>query len=107
MWLIVYYVIFMIAGDLAAYVIGLVTEREFGSEVSLIVFLALYFLFLWVAWVLAVWITKPSHVEPAVPNRRNRRNEKPAAAKSQAKGDSTTRRLRRCRMSAPKGRAER
>jgi len=64
-WLIVYYVIFMIAGDLAAYVIGLVTEREFGSEVSLIVFLALYFLFLWVAWVLAVWITKPSHVESA------------------------------------------
>jgi hypothetical protein len=64
-WLIVYYVIFMIAGDLAAYVIGLVTEREFGSEVSLIVFLALYFLFLWVAWVLAVWITKPSQVESA------------------------------------------
>jgi cation transporter-like permease len=64
-WLIVYYVIFMIAGDLAAYVIGLVTEREFGSEVSLIVFLTLYFLFLWVAWVLAVWITKPPHVEPA------------------------------------------
>jgi len=64
-WLIVYYVIFMIAGDLAAYVIGLVTEREFGSEVSLIVFLALYLLFLWVAWVLAVWITKPSHVESA------------------------------------------
>jgi hypothetical protein len=64
-WLIVYYVIFMIAGDLAAYAIGLVTELEFGGQVSLIVFLALYFLFLWVAWVLAVWITKPSHVEPA------------------------------------------
>jgi hypothetical protein len=63
--LIVYYVIFMIAGDLAAYLIGLVTEREFGGQVSLIVFLVLYFLFLWVAWVLAVWITKPSHVEPA------------------------------------------
>jgi len=39
--LIVYYVIFMIAGDLAAYFIGLVTEREFGSEASLIVFLTL------------------------------------------------------------------
>ena len=46
MWLIVYYVIFMIAGDLAAYAIGLVTEREFGGQVSLIVFLVLYFLFL-------------------------------------------------------------
>jgi len=52
-WLIVYYVIFMIAGDLAAYAIGLVTELEFGGQVSLIVFLVLYFLFLWVAWVLA------------------------------------------------------
>jgi hypothetical protein len=28
--LIVYYVIFMIAGDLAAYFIGLITEREFS-----------------------------------------------------------------------------
>ena len=26
---------------------------------SLIVFLALYFLFLWVSWLLAVWVTKP------------------------------------------------
>jgi uncharacterized membrane protein len=64
-WLIVYYVVFMIAGDLAAYIIGLLTEREFGGQVSLIVFLALYFLFLWVSWVLAVWMTEPKHVEPA------------------------------------------
>ena len=70
MRLIFYYVIFMIAGDLAAYAIGLVTEKAFGSQVSLIVFLALYFLFLWVAWLLAVWITTPktetaAHAEPA------------------------------------------
>jgi hypothetical protein len=32
--------------------------------VSLIVFLALYFASLWTAWVLAVWMTKPSHGEP-------------------------------------------
>jgi hypothetical protein len=57
--LIVYYVIFMIAGDLAAYLIGLSVEYEWGPHVSLIVFLALYFLFLWVSWVLAVWVTKP------------------------------------------------
>jgi hypothetical protein len=63
--LIVYYVAFMIAGDLAAYLIGLVTERAFGGHASLIVFLTLYFLFLWVAWVLAVWLTKPKHAEPA------------------------------------------
>jgi hypothetical protein len=59
MRLIVYYVVFMILGDLAAYLIGLVTERLFGGQVSLIVFLAIYFLFLWVAWVLAVWLTQP------------------------------------------------
>jgi membrane protein implicated in regulation of membrane protease activity len=61
--LIAYYVAFMIAGDLAAYAIGLVTELEFGGHVSLIVFLALYFLFLWIAWILAVRLTKPKHAE--------------------------------------------
>ncbi len=49
MQLIAYYLVFMIAGDFAAYFIGLVVEREFGGQVSLIVFLALYFAFLWVA----------------------------------------------------------
>jgi membrane protein implicated in regulation of membrane protease activity len=57
--LIVYYVVFMIVGDFAAYLLGLFTEYEWGSQVSLIVFLFLYFLFLWVSWTLAVWITKP------------------------------------------------
>jgi hypothetical protein len=51
--LIVYYVAFMIVGDFAAYFLGLFTEYEWGSQVSLIVFLALYFLFPWVSWVLA------------------------------------------------------
>jgi hypothetical protein len=60
MLLIVYYVAFMIAGDLADYLIGLIVEHEFGSYVSLIVFLALYFLFLWIAWLLAVWMTEPA-----------------------------------------------
>jgi len=59
MQLIVYYVLFMIVGDLAAYFIGLIAERSFGDQVSLIVFLVLYFSFLWVAWVLAVWLTEP------------------------------------------------
>lgn len=64
MLLIAYYVVFMIAGDLAAYAIGRVTEFEFGSQASLIVFLALYFASLWIAWVLAVWMTEPRHGEP-------------------------------------------
>ena len=59
MLLIVYYLIFMIAGDFAAYFIGLSVEYEWGSQASLIVFLALYFFFLWVSCVLAMWVTKP------------------------------------------------
>ena len=65
MQLIVYYLVFMVAGDFAAYFIGLAVERAFGGQVSLIVFLTLYFLFLWISWVLAVWITEPKHTEPA------------------------------------------
>jgi len=63
--LIVYYVVFMIAGDLASYFLGLMVERQFGSQVSLIVFLTLYFLFLWISWLLAVWMTEPKRVQPA------------------------------------------
>ena len=63
MQLIIYYVVFMIIGDLASYFIGLVTEWEFGQQASLIVFLALYFLFLWIAWLLAVRVTSPSQTE--------------------------------------------
>jgi hypothetical protein len=59
MILIVYYLIFMITGDLAAYFIGLSVEYAWGSKASLMVFLTLYFLFLWVSWLLAVWMTKP------------------------------------------------
>ena len=60
--LIFYYVAFMVVGDVVAYLLGLFTEYEWGSFVSLIVFLALYFLSLWLSWVLAVWLTKPKLV---------------------------------------------
>jgi uncharacterized membrane-anchored protein len=49
----------MIGGDLAAYFLGLLVDYELGTHASLIVFLVLYFFFLWVAWVLAVWVTTP------------------------------------------------
>jgi hypothetical protein len=64
--LIVYYVAFMITGDLAAYLIGLIVERAFGSYASLIAFLALYFLSFWLAWVLAVRMTEPKHAAPTL-----------------------------------------
>ena len=63
MQLIVYYIVLRVLGDIATYLIGLVVEREFGSHVSLIVFLTLYFASLWVAWLLAVWFTEPKRVE--------------------------------------------
>jgi len=57
--LILYYVVFMIGGDIAAYFLGLLVEYEWGTHVSLIVFLVFYFFSLWVAWMLAVWVTRP------------------------------------------------
>jgi hypothetical protein len=57
--LIVYYLVFMVIGDIAAYFIGLFIEYEWGSQVSLIAFLALYFMSLWLAWVLSVYFTRP------------------------------------------------
>jgi cation transporter-like permease len=59
MSLIVWYLGFMIAGDFVAYFIGRFVEYEWGSNASLVVFLTLYFVSLWVAWLLSVWATKP------------------------------------------------
>jgi len=56
--LIVYYVGFMVAGDVLDYLIGLVVERVW-PQASLLIFLLLYFVFLWVAWLLAVKLTEP------------------------------------------------
>jgi hypothetical protein len=58
MSLLIVYVALMITGDLVAYFIGLVIERNLPAA-SLPAFLAMYFLFLWVAWVVAVRITQP------------------------------------------------
>jgi hypothetical protein len=63
--LIVYYVTFMILGDFAAYLIGLAIEWEWGQQVSLIAFLALYFFFLWVAWIISVKLSEPKAVAHA------------------------------------------
>jgi len=44
---------------------ALVVERTFGNYASLIVFLALYFLSFWLAWVFAVRLSEPKHAAPA------------------------------------------
>jgi hypothetical protein len=59
MALIFWYLGFMIAGDVLAYLLGGLVEYEWGSRASLVVFLTLYFLFLWVSWLLAVRVTRP------------------------------------------------
>jgi hypothetical protein len=56
MLLLVVYLGLMITGDIAAHLIGLVIERN-APAASLPAFLAMYFVFLWVAWVIAVRIT--------------------------------------------------
>jgi hypothetical protein len=58
MSLLAVYIGLMIVGDLIAYLIGLVIERTVPGA-SLPAFLAMYFAFLWLAWVLAVRITAP------------------------------------------------
>jgi hypothetical protein len=59
MTLIFWFLGFMIIGDLLAYLIGRFVEYEWGSYPSLVVFLALYFLSLWVAWLFSLWVTEP------------------------------------------------
>jgi hypothetical protein len=56
-----YYVGFMVAGDIVDYFIGLFVERMW-PEASLLTFLVLYFLSLWIAWLLAVKVTEPKVV---------------------------------------------
>jgi len=65
MLLIVYYIVFLLGGSLSSYLAGLIVEGAFGSYASLIVFLALYFLSLWISWLLAVWMTQPKPAAPA------------------------------------------
>ena len=59
MYLLVLYVGLVLVGDVIDYLIGLFVERMWGSQASLVVFLALYFVFLWVAWIVAVKLTEP------------------------------------------------
>jgi hypothetical protein len=64
-YLIITYLVFMIVGDVVDYLIGLAVERLWGSQVSLVVFLLLYFTSLWIAWIGAVWVTRPRDQAPA------------------------------------------
>ena len=59
MTLLIWYVGLVVIGDVIAYFAGLAVERQFGSYPSMVAFIAMYFLVLWVAWQLSVRITAP------------------------------------------------
>jgi hypothetical protein len=60
MMLIIWYIALVVIGTLLAYFSGLFVEFEgWSSNASMIVFLAVYFLSLWLGWVIAVRLTEP------------------------------------------------
>lgn len=63
MWLLAIYSLLMVAGDFLDYFIGLFIERVWPAA-SLPSFLGMYFLTLWLAWVIAVRLTKPRAAAP-------------------------------------------
>jgi hypothetical protein len=67
MRLIIYYVAIMLTFNVVTILLGFAVENLFGSVVSMIVFLSLYFAALWAAWVTAVWLTKPKAAIAAIP----------------------------------------
>ena len=59
MTLLIWYIGLVMIGDVVAYFAGLAVERQFGSYPSMVAFIAMYFVVLWVAWQLSVRITAP------------------------------------------------
>jgi len=59
MSLLAIYAVLMVCGTFCAYLAGLVIERTVPAA-SLPAFLAMYFGVLWVSWLIAVRLTKPS-----------------------------------------------
>jgi hypothetical protein len=61
MVLILWYLGLVAMGDALAYLIGRFVEYAgAGSNTSMIIFLVLYFLTLWIAWLLAVRLSAPT-----------------------------------------------
>ena len=58
MLLIIWYLALVAAGNVLAYFVGLLVERQWGQYPSLVVFLAIYFVTLGVAWAIAVRLTQ-------------------------------------------------
>jgi hypothetical protein len=59
MELITVYLVLMLIGDAIDFGIGYAVSVMWSDQASLPIFLACYFLTLWVAWILALKITQP------------------------------------------------
>ena len=59
MTLLIWYIGLVMIGDVVAYFAGLPVERQFGSYPSMVAFIVMYFVVLWIAWQLSVRITAP------------------------------------------------
>ena len=59
MILLITYLITLVVAQAAAIGIGLAVERLHSPYAGLMVFIPLYFCFFWLAWLLAVRITRP------------------------------------------------
>jgi len=69
MLLIIWYLGLVAVGNVLAYFAGRVVEYAgWGSNTSMIVFLVLYFLTLWVGWVIAVRLTEPKKIASQTPS---------------------------------------
>jgi hypothetical protein len=68
MTLLIYYIALVLLADFASIMLCLWIERVWPPA-SLPVFLALYFLALWVAWIVAVRLTKPKAASLALQDR--------------------------------------
>jgi hypothetical protein len=62
MILIMYYIAMLLVADAASVVLCLWIEK-FWPALSMPIFIGLYFLSLWVAWLVAVRITEPTQVQ--------------------------------------------
>ena len=59
MRLLAVYVAFVLMGDTGAYLVGRTMEQFLSQSVSLAIFLGCFFVVFWLAWILAVRVTKP------------------------------------------------
>jgi hypothetical protein len=59
MTLLIWYIGLVAVGTVLSYFAGLAVERQFGSYPSMIAFIGMYFLVLWLAWIVSVRITAP------------------------------------------------